>query len=81
MNCADYTKMASAGHDGPLLFRDRARMFMHHLICIYCRRFSSQLAVVRQRLQKHNADAKMPAKVRIGGSISRILRVFIPYLS
>lgn len=72
MNCADYTKMASAGHDGPLLFRDRARMFMHHLICIYCRRFSSQLAVVRQRLQKRNADAKMPAKVR--EQITRRLR-------
>jgi len=64
--------MASAGHDAPLPFRNRVSMFMHHLICIYCRRFSSQIALVRQRLQKHNEDAKMPAKVR--EQIARRLR-------
>lgn len=64
MNCAEYTKLASASQDARLPRRDRLRMFMHHIICVYCRRFANQLAVIRRQLQKHPGDAQMPTEMR-----------------
>ncbi len=47
-------------------------MAFHYFLCVYCRRFARQTALIGDHLRKQQAKAQMPADMRekIGKSIT-----------
>lgn len=59
MKCIDATRLASESQDRELSLTERASLQMHLVICSGCRRFTSQLGVLRQasrRVEHLSAD-------------------------
>ena len=42
-NCAEMSRLASRSLDQPLSFKVRCQMRLHHLICVWCRRYEKHL--------------------------------------
>jgi hypothetical protein len=42
-NCAEMSRLTSLSFERPPSFRLRARMWLHHFICVWCKRYSQQL--------------------------------------
>jgi hypothetical protein len=65
MNCSEYTRSASAARDEKPSWKARIGMAFHFVLCVYCRRFTRQLGAISQQLHRQDADAKMPAGLRL----------------
>lgn len=55
LKCREVTAMASDFLDHNLTARERWRVRTHLLICVHCRRFLRQLALVVSVLRRHSA--------------------------
>jgi hypothetical protein len=42
-HCAEMSRLASQSLDQPLSLRTRLKMRLHHLICVWCKRYLNQL--------------------------------------
>lgn len=42
-NCAEMSRLASRSLDQPLSLELRCRMWLHHLICVWCKRYGKQV--------------------------------------
>ncbi|MCS6288095.1 MAG: zf-HC2 domain-containing protein [Nitrospira sp.] len=51
--CRDMSHLLSDGMDRTLPFHTRLRMRLHLLICVLCRRYKQQLALIRNVLRKN----------------------------
>mgnify|MGYP003439061459 FL=1 len=51
--CQDMSHLLSDGMDRTLPFHTRLRMRFHLLICVLCRRYKQQLALIRNVLRKN----------------------------
>lgn len=51
LTCKDASHLISERQDRPLGFRERWRLRMHLWMCVSCRRFERQLALMRQVLR------------------------------
>lgn len=49
-DCAEMSRLASRRLDQPLPFRLRWKMRLHFLICVWCERYSKQLAFLHRHL-------------------------------
>lgn len=47
-NCAEMSRLASRSLDRPLGLGTRARMRLHHLICVWCQRYAAQVRFLHQ---------------------------------
>lgn len=52
LNCKDASHLISEREERPLGFRERWGLRLHLWMCISCRRFERQLALMRQALRK-----------------------------
>lgn len=60
LNCKQTSLLVSQSLDRPLSWRERWAVRVHLLICVYCRRFTQQLKLIRrymQRWQQHAAES------------------------
>ena len=64
MKCSEYAQLVSQSQDTPVRWRTKLRMLMHHVICVYCRRFAAQLGQIRNLLQAPPDDRPMPRAMR-----------------
>lgn len=48
MNCQQATRLVSDAQDRPLAVGDNAAVRVHLMMCVNCRRFKAQMAVLRQ---------------------------------
>jgi len=51
LTCKDASRLISERQDRPLGFRERLSLRMHLWMCVSCRRFERQLALMRQALR------------------------------
>ena len=51
LNCKDASQLISEHQERPLGFRERWSLRMHLWLCINCRRFERQIALMRQALR------------------------------
>ena len=51
MTCKDASHLISERQDRPLGFRERWSLRMHLWMCVNCRRFARQLALMRQAMR------------------------------
>jgi putative zinc finger protein len=61
ISCREFEKRSSALLDRELPWRQRVEVWLHLLVCVYCRRYLRQLRLVIAALrvtstQKHTAD-------------------------
>ncbi len=64
MPCEEFTKLASAGFEKKIVFRDRLRMLWHRIECVYCRRFLAQMKKIRGLLTAPARQQPMPPAMR-----------------
>jgi predicted anti-sigma-YlaC factor YlaD len=64
MNCEQATRLMSDAEDRPLTLSEKAALRLHLMMCVGCRRFSSQVGVLRQAMQQWTmaAPAADPAE-------------------
>jgi hypothetical protein len=74
LNCEEYTKLASQRLEVQISLQNRLRMLWHRFICVYCRRFSRQLAQMRKLLHRAGAERPMPEpmKTRLRKKLAQI---------
>ncbi|KVW94192.1 zf-HC2 domain-containing protein [Thiobacillus denitrificans] len=60
LTCKDASHLVSQGQDRPLSFRERWGLRIHLWMCVNCRRFERQIALMRRllRLSDRRAEAK-----------------------
>ena len=56
-NCAEMSRLASLAFEKPLPLPMRFKMWMHHLICVWCRRYTRHLRFL------HRTAPQMQARV------------------
>ena len=61
LNCREATTLMLAGEDRRLRWSERAGLRMHLWICSGCTRFSQQMALMRQALQRWKSDPEAGA--------------------
>ena len=66
LTCREATRLAARTMDQPLTISERFRLFLHGLLCAYCRNYARQLRLLRRwarRLGAPNAPSRtgMPA--------------------
>lgn len=62
-NCAEMSRLSSQQLDKPLPLRLRLRMFLHSLVCSWCRRYRNQLRFIHRAaplLHDRNLDSPLP---------------------
>lgn len=52
MNCEQATRLMSDGEDRDLSLSEKAALRLHLMMCVGCRRFSSQVGVLRQAMKR-----------------------------
>jgi hypothetical protein len=57
LTCREVTRLASHAMDRRLTFREQACLFVHCLLCGYCRNYSRQLRLLRQWARRMNQRA------------------------
>lgn len=50
LSCKQSSQLVSKSLDRPLTWRERFAVRLHLLICVYCRRYASQLRWIRKQL-------------------------------
>jgi hypothetical protein len=79
LNCKQTSLLVSQSLDRPLTWRERLAVRIHLLICVYCRRFTQQLKLIRRHMQAwqqqaaESQDIELPlaAKERIGQQLDK----------
>lgn len=79
LNCKQTSLLVSQSLDRPLTWRERLAVRIHLLICVYCRRFTQQLRLIRSHMQAwqqqaaESQDIELPlaAKERIGQQLDK----------
>lgn len=51
--CAEVTRLVSESLDRDLSYGQRARLRLHFLLCVLCRRYHDQLHFLRKALRSH----------------------------
>lgn len=70
LNCKQTSLLVSQSLDRPLTWRERWAVRTHLLICVYCRRFTQQLKLIRGFMQRwqqqatENSDIELPLAAR-----------------
>ena len=70
LNCKQTSLLVSQSLDRPLTWRERWVVRTHLLICVYCRRFTQQLKLIRGFMQRwqqratENSDIELPLAAR-----------------
>lgn len=55
--CKEVHRLVSEGFDRELTLAERARMKMHLLICLACRNFEGQMALIRRAMRRMEVPA------------------------
>ena len=68
-SCHDMSRLSSQALDTRLPWATRFRMRVHYLICAWCRRYRTQLTLVRRAVSRLGSDApetgpKLPSEAR-----------------
>lgn len=70
LNCKQTSLLVSQSLDRPLTWRERLAVRGHLLICVYCRRFTQQLKLIRRYMQgwqqqvTESSDIALPLEAR-----------------
>jgi len=61
-NCAEMSRLASHSFEEPLPIQIRLRMGLHHLICVWCKRYAKHLIFLRAAVRRVNdqVDQSIP---------------------
>jgi hypothetical protein len=52
LTCREATRLAAHAMDRPLNFSERVKLFMHGLLCSYCRNYMRQLRLLRKWVRR-----------------------------
>ena len=52
LTCREATRLSANAMDRSLTFRERVKLFMHGLLCGYCRNYMRQLRFLRKQLRR-----------------------------
>lgn len=52
LTCKDASRLISERHERPLSFRERWGLRLHLMMCLYCRRFERQVALISRALRR-----------------------------
>lgn len=55
-DCAEMSRLSSRILDEPPPVKLRFQMWLHHLICVWCRRYTAQLAFLREAAPRLRFD-------------------------
>lgn len=61
LNCKEASHLISEREERPLGLRERWGLWLHLLICSYCRRFERQVAMLRRALRELGRRAEAEA--------------------
>ena len=77
LTCKDASHLLSEGQERPLGLRERWGLRLHLWMCVSCRRFEQQLAVIRQAMRslRGRAEAEADGADLPAGARERIRRV------
>lgn len=65
LNCKQTSLLVSQSLDRRLTWRERMGVRMHLWICVYCRRFVQQLALIRQQMKHWQQQALSTPEIRL----------------
>ena len=61
-NCAEMSRLASLALEQPLSLRMRFKVWLHHLICVWCKRYAHQLKFLHRAAPRLQNDwEQMPS--------------------
>lgn len=52
-DCTEMSRLSSLAFEQPPAFTLRLKLWLHHLICVWCRRYERQLKFLRRAVQEH----------------------------
>jgi predicted anti-sigma-YlaC factor YlaD len=65
LSCKQTSLLVSQSLDRRLRWRERMAVRMHLWICVYCRRFTQQLALIRRMMQPWQDQATAQSEVAL----------------
>jgi hypothetical protein len=71
LSCREATQLSSRALDAPLTRRERAALFLHNVLCIYCWNYARQLRFLRRHARRIDFHASPGAKLP-SSSVQRI---------
>jgi len=79
LNCKQTSLLVSQSLDRPLTWRERWAVRGHLLICVYCRRFTQQLKLIRRHMQnwqlqtaeRNDLELPLAARERIAQQLDK----------
>ena len=73
LTCREAARLAANAMDRSLTFRERVKLFMHGLLCSYCRNYRRHLRFLRKWVRRMSDPALSPLETRMpSASASRI---------
>lgn len=57
LSCERYTQLASRAIDAPLTLREKLQFWAHHMLCVVCRRFRRQIALIEKAAKRYENSA------------------------
>lgn len=70
-NCAEMSRLASLSLEQPPSFALRLKMRLHHLICVWCRRYERQLKFLHRVAPKMHEEAAAISKRKLSEETKR----------
>ena len=70
-NCVEMSRLASRSLDRPLSLGLRLRMRLHHLICVWCRRYARQLRFLHRAAPRMQEELEQASAYRLSEDAKR----------
>ena len=70
-NCAEMSRLTSLSFEQPMSFRLRCQMWLHHLICIWCQRYTRHLRFLHRAAPTLAVRAEAGAPRELSGETKR----------
>ncbi len=64
-NCAEMSRLSSRSLDQPTSFEIRCRMWLHHLICVWCKRYQKHLKFLHQAAPRFQEELEAASQRKL----------------
>jgi hypothetical protein len=73
-NCAEMSRLTSLSFEQPPALALRFKMWLHHLICVWCHRYGKQIRFLRQAAQEHPEELTRAVPERLSSEARERLK-------
>ena len=69
LNCRDATKLISESLDRKTTFAEKMSLWLHVILCAFCRRFRTNTVAIQKMVRKHEINPEQ-SKINLNDSLS-----------